>query len=165
MTVKRQFRLVPSIETGDKDFLKKSILVAFASSDINYVNEHFGTASRFVIYRISASEATLEKVCEFDHANKDGNEDKLGPRLEALSGCNAIYCTAVGASAVRLLIKRGIYPSKQDEIRSIHELVDSIQDSLTEGVQINPIPGLVWTGKKRVGTALMQALLEDEWVE
>lgn len=165
MIVKRSFQIVPKREPEAEVSTEESILVAFASSDMNQVNEHFGTASRFFIYRISATRTALESVCEFDRAKRDGNEDKLGPRLEALSGCNSIHCIAVGASAVRLLIKRGIYPIQHEESQTIKALLNTIQNRLTEGLHSNSKTELEWRGQKRGRTSYKQVLLEDEWIE
>ncbi|MEO5365519.1 MAG: NifB/NifX family molybdenum-iron cluster-binding protein [Magnetococcus sp. WYHC-3] len=111
--------------------------IAFATSDMRRVNEHFGTARRFAIYRIDAHCARLERVVDFDPARQDGNEDKLGPRLAALAGCRAIHCRAIGASAVRQLLQHGVKPVRWEEEPSIEMLVADIQRHW--GVSVAPL--------------------------
>lgn len=55
--------------------------IAFASTDNEHVNTHFGAAERFVIYDVSPGEAELVGVGEFAAAVMKGeNKDKGLPR-------------------------------------------------------------------------------------
>ncbi|MBF0590197.1 MAG: nitrogen fixation protein NifX [Magnetococcales bacterium] len=137
---------------------------AFASRDMERIDEHFGTATRFVIYRVTPTQATLDQVCEFDSANRDGNEDKLGPRLAALSGCHGVYCRAVGASAVRQLVRRGIYPTQLNENETIQMMIEQLQEQLADPAR-SPLKRGKRTKKPKGEDHFKQLLLEDEWEE
>ena len=76
--------------------------VAFASTDRTRVNQHFGAAEGFVIYEVTPDKATLVGVAEFAEEAMDGNEDKLGAKIDFLDGCTAVYVMAIGASAMPL---------------------------------------------------------------
>ncbi|MBF0447429.1 MAG: nitrogen fixation protein NifX [Magnetococcales bacterium] len=165
MIIQRNFQVVPNTGQLSDPMEKQSLLAAFASSDMKQVNEHFGTASRFVIYRISSTQKTLEQVCEFDSAKQDGNEDKLGPRLQALSGCHSIHCLAVGASAVRLLLKRGIYPAQVEDATPIQNILNNIQNELIEGTPPYPTNRLAGRKNQAEADSFKQTLLEDIWLE
>jgi nitrogen fixation protein NifX len=89
-----------------------ALSVAFATSDVTVINEHFGSATRFAVYRVSAEADELVNVTRFDQAEHDGNESKLPAKIAALEGCAAVFCQAVGGSAIRQLLAQGIQPIK-----------------------------------------------------
>ena len=107
--------------------------VAFASSDRETVDQHFGSSRSFVIYGVNPEHIRLLSVAEFGEQDQDGNEDKLLSKLELLDGCIAVYCRACGASAVRQLLAIGVQPVKVAEAARIDELLDSLQSELREG--------------------------------
>ncbi len=116
-------------DAGDGTLLK----VAFASSDRELVDQHFGSSRSFVFYGVNPDSARLMSVVEFGELEQDGNEDKLAQKLELLSGCIAVYCRACGASAVRQLLAIGVQPVKVAEPTPIAELIDTLQAELREG--------------------------------
>jgi len=95
---------------------RPTLRLAFASSDRKTVNQHFGAARAFVIYDISAEGFQLAEVVEFSGQStmQDGHEAKLEAKIQLLDGCCAVYCNAVGASAIRQLLAVGIQPVKVD---------------------------------------------------
>lgn len=107
--------------------------VAFASSDRELVDQHFGSSRSFAIYGINPDQAQLLSVVEFGELDQDGNEDKLVTKLELLQGCIAVYCRACGASAVRQLMAIGVQPVKVAEAARIDELIETLQAELREG--------------------------------
>ncbi|MDR3632220.1 MAG: NifB/NifX family molybdenum-iron cluster-binding protein [Isosphaeraceae bacterium] len=98
-----------------------SLQVAFASSELTTVDQHFGSATRFVIYRVSAAGSDLLDLARFDAVEHDGNESKLPAKIAALQGCAAVFCLAVGGSAVRQLVVAGIQPIKVEPNATIAE--------------------------------------------
>lgn len=125
--VTRQLRVLD--DESDDSLLK----VAFATSDRETVNQHFGSASGFAIYGVDPERARLLTVTEFGQLSQDGNEDKLAIKLEVLADCIAVYCRACGASAVRQLLAAGIQPVKVTEGAAIGELIKALQRELKEG--------------------------------
>jgi nitrogen fixation protein NifX len=109
--------------------------VAFASSDRDQVDQHFGSSRAFVIYGVNQERAQLLSLAEFDdqEQEQDGNEDKLLSKLDLLEGCIAVYCRACGASAVRQLLAIGVQPVKVGESARIGELIQALQAELREG--------------------------------
>jgi nitrogen fixation protein NifX len=96
-------------------------LVAFASSDLTTVDQHFGSSTRFVVYRVSSKTAAFLHLTQFEETNQDGNESKLTAKIAALAGCAAVLCVAVGGSAVRQLVASGIQPIKVEPGSTIRE--------------------------------------------
>ncbi|MEW5837838.1 MAG: NifB/NifX family molybdenum-iron cluster-binding protein [Pseudomonadota bacterium] len=107
-----------------------SLRIAFASSDRRHVDQHFGAALAFAIYALSREGAHLEEVAEFSPQAMDGNEDKLAPKIALLEGCAAMYCQAVGASAMQQLLARGIHPQKVEAGTTINSILEQLRAEL-----------------------------------
>lgn len=114
--------------------------VAFATDDRARVNQHFGAALGFAIYALDGERAKLVQVAEFAEESMDGNENKLPAKIEALSGCAAVYCLAVGGSAVRQLLAQGIQPIRLDDEAGIEGLLGELRRAIRDG-------GIPWVDK------------------
>jgi nitrogen fixation protein NifX len=114
--------------------------VAFATDDRVRVNQHFGASVGFAIFALDGERAKLVSVAEFAEESMDGNENKLPAKIAALSGCAAVYCLAVGGSAVRQLIAGGVQPIRLEEEISIERLLADLQKAVREG-------GVPWVEK------------------
>lgn len=110
-----------------------SIKIAFASSDMAHVDQHFGAAQSFAVYNVNPDSSSLMEAIGFEPAAQDGNEDKLVAKIAALKGCAAVYCQAVGSSAVKQLLAQGVQPVKVSEGAVIKDLVKAVQEELREG--------------------------------
>ena len=138
--------------------------VAFASTDRTRVNQHFGAASGFAIYALDAEQAQLAGLAEFPAENMDGNENKLPARIQALAGCAAVYCLAIGASAVRQLLAAGVQPVRLDEPTPIAPMLASIRQAIVAG-------GIPWIdryrkqGKEGKDGARFERMAEEHWEE
>jgi nitrogen fixation protein NifX len=114
--------------------------VAFATSDRERVNQHFGAATGFAIYALDGERAKLVEVAEFAEESMDGNENKLAAKIAALDGCAAIYCQAVGGSAVRQLLAGGVQPIRLDEPEAIESILTQLRTAVRDG-------GVPWVDK------------------
>lgn len=131
MTMTRQLKLVGNDDSDDGD--ATAIKVAFATTDRRHVNQHFGAAKGFAIYRVSASGYELLEVAQFGRLDMDGNEDKLGVKIEALAGCLAVYCQAIGASAISKLRAQGIQPIKVAPESLVSSQLHALRRELRDG--------------------------------
>ncbi|QEP44380.1 nitrogen fixation protein NifX [Ectothiorhodospiraceae bacterium BW-2] len=116
-----------------EQFMQQALKVAFASSDLSVVDQHFGASKAFVIYAVTPEASRFVEVVEFGEQLQDGNEDKLTAKLEVLDGCIAVYSQAVGASAIRQLKSVGIQPVKVSHGAVISELLQQLQEELRQG--------------------------------
>ncbi len=149
----RHLRLV---DTKEKDMTVK---IAFASSDRRAVNQHFGAAEAFSIYELDGHESRLIEVAEFIETAMDGHEGKLAAKVDLLGDCAAVYCNAVGASAIQQLLAKSIQPMRVDEGTAIDELLSGLKKSL-----LNEPP--VWLAKhlkKQSGSGKFAE--DEEWQE
>lgn len=113
--------------------MSTAVKVAFATTNLKQVNQHFGAAESFAIYAVDAERSELVEVMQFGKLSMDGNEDKLAAKIAALDGCIAVYTQAVGASAVGQLKTQGIQPVKVTPDADVCELLESLQEQLREG--------------------------------
>jgi len=130
MAMQRQLRVLEG-EAGTGDVV--ALQVAFATSDLKHVDQHFGSAERFAIYRVEAERVTLSRVAEFGKLEKDGNENKLLEKFVLLDGCAAVYSQAIGPSAVRQLMGLGIQPMRVPDGSLITALLSGLQHELAAG--------------------------------
>lgn len=135
MSFQRRFKLLSSelkpSHCKDEEVVFK---VAFATQGTQLVDQHFGSSRRFVIYEVGSGKTILnEEIVEFVQQDQDGREDKLNEKLQALFDCHAVYCTAVGGSALRRLLSLGITAIKVPTGVLIKDLLSSISQDLRAG--------------------------------
>lgn len=129
-----QQRHLKIIDTSNSEpNMDTALKVAFATTNMKQVDQHFGSAESFAIYAVDLESHKLLEAVQFGHLKQDGNEDKLSAKLDALNGCIAVYSQAVGASAVGQLRSRGIQPVKVSAGVEINDLLDALQEELTSG--------------------------------
>ncbi|MCW2316410.1 nitrogen fixation protein NifX [Rhodoblastus acidophilus] len=126
--------------------------IAFASTDQQKVDLHFGGAESLVIYDVSPGRADLVGVMRFLKAEQVGESgragmtgtahDKVIPKLEFVEGCAAVYAASIGSNSVRRLMKAGIQPVIVDEGHDIVDLLNEVSLALVYG-------GLPWVDKAR----------------
>jgi len=104
--------------------------VAFATGDGESVNQHFGSARGFHVYGVSGEQAELLASKEYPKEKKDGNEDKLKPKLAWLVGCDLVYCGSVGGSATKQLVTLGVHPVVVKGGPDIEEIIEELQTEL-----------------------------------
>jgi nitrogen fixation protein NifX len=109
------------------------IKVAFATTDMVHVNQHFGSAKSFAVYTVNPEQAELLEAAQFGELAQDGNEDKLSVKIQLLDGCAAVYCQAIGASAIKQIVAQGIQPIKVHEGSTIKNLISDLQGEMKAG--------------------------------
>jgi len=131
MALERRLRLV---KTGtEANEMETAVKVAFATSDMSQVDQHFGAAQSFAVYALYPEQAGFAEVVQFGQLAMDGKEDKLAAKIDALEGCIAVYCQAVGASAVNQLRAKGIQAIKVSPGSEIKGLIEALQVELRTG--------------------------------
>jgi len=131
MGLQRHLRILPG--RTEAPAMLPTLKVAFATSDRKHVDQHFGSASAFVIYAVTPEQAVLLEVAQFENLLQDSHEDKLAAKLALLEGCAAVYCQAVGGSAIRQLLQRSIQPLRVEEGAVIDHLLGELQQEWRTG--------------------------------
>lgn len=163
MALQRQLKLLRPDSKENGAMREQGFRVAFASADLKKVDQHFGSAERFAIYAVEKEGASLIEVFEFGQLTQDGNENKLLEKFVALEGCLAVYCLAVGPSAVRQLISLGIQPMKVQYGTLINNELMRLQQQLHDG----PTGWLAraLTSRKEKTDARFDLMEEEGWCE
>jgi nitrogen fixation protein NifX len=107
--------------------------IAFASDDRTRVNQHFGSALGFVLYQVGADRTARVGYGEFREEAMDGNENKLAAKVDFLDGCAAVFVMAIGGSAIKQLLARGIQPIRVTESDRIGDLLADLSRAMREG--------------------------------
>jgi len=131
MSLSRRLHIVQ--DTDEEKFMDTALKIAFATTDMEYVNQHFGSAKSFAVYAVDMEDSQLLEAAQFGELAQDGNEDKLSVKIQLLEGCAAVYCQAIGASAINQLISNGIQPVKVHEGSKIKDLIVDLQNELKAG--------------------------------
>ncbi len=135
--------------------------VAFATSDRVTVDQHFGATVGFAIYALDDERARLVQVAEFPAESMDGNESKLADKIATLAECAAVYCLAVGGSAVRQLLAGGIQPVRMENETPIESLLLELRKAIRTG-------GVAWIDRhiRRDGDSRrFDRMAEEGWQE
>lgn len=114
--------------------------IAFTTSDNVHVNAHFGSAKQIDVYEVSTDGYQFLNSVKFDgDLNEDGNEDKLNPKLKALSDCTIVYVAAIGGTAAARLINKSVTPIKS---QSEDDKIADILNNFVRMLKGNPPPWL-----------------------
>lgn len=125
----------------------KTLMVAFASSDGEMVNQHFGSSRGFYVFGIDKDVSALVASKSFIKEKQDGNEDKLKPKLSWLHGCDVVYVGSIGGSASKQLLALGVHPIVVKGGPDIEEVIEEIQQELS--TELSPM--LVRVMKQKTG--------------
>ncbi|GMT43081.1 MAG: nitrogen fixation protein NifX [bacterium] len=117
--------VVPKVEDG-------SLRIAFATKDGINVDGHFGWASAFAFYDVSAEKITKAGKIVFSSEELDerGNDDKLPGKIEALEGCHIVYSQAIGGPAAARLTRKKIQPLVVKDESRIEKLLEDFRKVL-----------------------------------
>jgi nitrogen fixation protein NifX len=141
----------------------KTLMVAFATSDGECVNQHFGSSRGFHVYNIGKDAATLLATKEFPKEKKDGNEDKLKPKLSFLNGSDVVYVGSIGGSATKQLLMLGVHPVVVKGGPELEELIEELQQELNG--ELSPMIDRVFKQKTEKSDSRFDEMDEEGWEE
>lgn len=114
--------------------------IAVASSDGIVVNQHFGHADSFYIYKATDDKAEFTgEIRRAEPVCRTGNHDdgRLNENLRLLSDCNYLLVQKIGAEAAAAAERLGISPYEIPDIIdiSINKLLsyEKVQNLFTKG--------------------------------
>ena len=101
------------------------IKVAFCSEDMQHVDAHFALSSNIVIYEFLPASFRRVKIKSFrlqtGQESETVNERRLAERIEAIQGCDILYCSQIGSPAAARLVNHNIFPMQTKENLPIEE--------------------------------------------
>jgi nitrogen fixation protein NifX len=134
--------------------------IAIATQDMKSLNAHFGSARRFAIWEVSPNEAQFIEAVGFDDvsdetgAHQTEGDDRIGPKVEALAGCNLLFVLAIGGPAAAKVVRAHIHPVKLQAPETIPAVIERVQAMLVG----NPPPWL----RKAMGMKRAMDFLDEE---
>ncbi len=128
MTLERRLRVLSGCD--QRQPMETAVKVAFATSDRRHIDQHFGAAEAFAIYAVGPDRAQLLEIVRFGRLERDGNEGKLEAKIRALGGCVAVYCQAIGSSAIHRLRAQGIRPFRLAPGTPLDQAIHNFQSEL-----------------------------------
>jgi nitrogen fixation protein NifX len=101
--------------------------VAFATEDLSHVDAHFGWAKNLAVYDLAPEGYNFVEVIQFEgDLKEDGNEDKLGPKIDAIRDCAILYVAAIGGSGAARVVAAGVHPIKVSQPEPIAALLEKL---------------------------------------
>jgi nitrogen fixation protein NifX len=107
--------------------------VAVATRDLATLDAHFGSAPKFAVYEVTPASKRLLEVFEFavvsdqSGAHAAEGEDRIGPKVKALSGCHLLFVLAIGGPAAAQVVRAKIHPVKLPAPESIESILGRVQ--------------------------------------
>lgn len=134
--------------------------IAIATRDMKSLNAHFGSAQRFAIWDVSPQNARFVEAVAFDDvsdesgAHQSEGDDRIGPKVEALAGCNLLFVLAIGGPAAAKVVRAHIHPVKLLNPESIPSVIERVQAMMVG----NPPPWL----RKAMGVKRSMDFLDED---
>jgi len=131
MTARRLRLIEPETEMTSETPLK----IAIATNDMEHLDAHFGSARKFAIYEVTTRSARVVEVLEFDEVTAqsgqhDSIDDRITPKVEALSGCALLFVLAIGGPSAAKVVRAGIHPIKRKDPEPITDVLAQTQTML-----------------------------------
>lgn len=117
----------PPVESYAEGDMPDSIRVACASNTGELLDGHFGSAKRFLVYQVSASENRLIDVRVADDAEAD---DKNAYRAGLIADCQVLYVASIGGPAAAKVVKADVHPIKNPKGGSARGRILALQQVL-----------------------------------
>ena len=102
---------IPQVKPYAEGELPNSVRVACASNRGEWIDGHFGSCERFLVYQVSAQEIRLIDVRSTGNARQ--GEDKNVYRSGLIKDCDLVYVISIGGPAAARIVKADVLPIKQ----------------------------------------------------
>jgi len=111
---------------------ERPLKVAIATNDLENLNAHFGSAKKFAVYEVWKTGARFVEAHEFgkfteEKGKHDDQDDKITPKIEALTGCALLFALAIGGPSAAKIVRAGIHPIKRKDVEPIGEVLEQVR--------------------------------------
>jgi len=110
--------------------------IAIATQDMKGLNAHFGSAKTFAVYDVTVDSRRFVEAVAFDDvsdesgAHKTEGDDRIMPKVTALTGCHLLFVLAIGGPAAAKVVRAGIHPLKLPNPEPIDSVLTRVQGML-----------------------------------
>ncbi|MCV6597976.1 MAG: nitrogen fixation protein NifX [Mangrovicoccus sp.] len=151
-------RTLKLVDSAPEEGAEKPLRIAIATNDMEHMNAHFGSAKKFAVYDVTKTSSQFIEAHEFENITKqkgkhDDQDDKITPKVEALTGCALLFTLAIGGPSAAKVVKAGIHPIKRKGPETIEEVIAQVKVMLNG----TPPPFL----RKILGTAEKPSFMDD----
>ncbi|MEM8571752.1 MAG: nitrogen fixation protein NifX [Pseudomonadota bacterium] len=131
----RRLRLIESGAPGTDEVGEKALRVAIATNDMENLDAHFGSATKFAIYDVTTTDATFVEAVGFDDVTSqsgkhDDIDDKITPKVNAVRDCALLFALAIGGPSAAKVVKAGVHPIKRKAAEPISAVLIQVQTML-----------------------------------
>ena len=131
----RRLHLIEAGEDDDPGRIEGSLKIAFATQDLHRVDSHFGSAPAIVIYEVGPSSSRFLEAVQFEtvsnqngiHIDDPEGEDRIGAKVEAITGCAMLFSLAIGGVAAARVVNNKVYPLKLPQAEAISDVIGRVQ--------------------------------------
>jgi nitrogen fixation protein NifX len=118
----------PPLESYSDGDMPGSIRVACASNGGEELDGHFGSARRFLIYQVSATDIRLVDIRSTLGA--ESANDRNSYRVSLIKDCHVVYVVNLGGPAMAKVIKADIHISQHPDGGDARETLKALQGVL-----------------------------------
>jgi len=112
--------------------------IAFASSNGELVDQHFGWSKQFYLYEVGKEDSKILSIID-SSKEPEGEKEKLNYKIGTINEADIMYCTQIGPTASKMIQASGIHPVRVAENESISDAIAKLQDMLNDA----PAPWLL----------------------
>ncbi len=113
--------------------LPEAVQVACASDSAGNLDGHFGSCTRFLVYRVSAEAVRLLDVRSIADVGLRGRrDDKNKARAALISDCQLLYCCSIGGPAAAKVVRAGVHPIKLPEGGDAAAIMEELRGRLAD---------------------------------
>lgn len=158
----RTLELIDSEPAPQPDADTVRLRIGIATQDMKSMNTHFGSARKFALYEVTPDNARFlgavgfGDVSDESGSHKTEGDDRITPKVEALTGCDLLFVMAIGGPAAARVVAAKIHPVKLSKPEAITSVIEKVQ-TMMKG---NPPP---WLRKVMgAGRQRSMAFLDEE---
>lgn len=117
-----------SIKVTSTDKKGNGMKVAFATSDMEWIDAHFGKTGQFAIYEVSKDGFEMSELLKINDEELTGKQDKNDQiaQIIAAKGVKILYLASIGPTAAAKVVKNRIHPLKVTEDTKIGDACDRL---------------------------------------
>lgn len=112
--------------------------IAFASSQGELVDQHFGWSKQFYLYEVTKEDSKLLSIIDASQ-EPEGEKEKLNYKIGTISEADIMYCTQIGPTASKMIQAAGVHPVRVAEGERIADAIIKLQNMLHDA----PAPWLL----------------------
>ena len=112
--------------------------IAFASSNGDLIDQHFGWSKTFYLYEVGKESSKLLRIIDSSD-EPEGEKEKLNYKIGTISEADIMYCTKIGPTASKMIQSAGVHPVRVAEGESLTDAISKLQEMLNNA----PAPWLL----------------------